>query len=114
MSTDKAIKVAELKPGETGKGIARLDPELMDIFEFKTGDIIQIDGTKKTVVKVLRGIPEDANRGIIRIDGSARRNAGTSIDERVGVKKIIAKNAEKITFSPTEELRLQGGEEYLS
>ncbi|MCL2295575.1 MAG: CDC48 family AAA ATPase, partial [Methanomassiliicoccaceae archaeon] len=30
------------------------------------------------------------------------------------VKKIIAKNAEKITFSPTEELRLQGGEEYLS
>jgi len=113
MSNDKAIKVAELKPGETGKGIARLDPELMDIFEFKTGDIIQIDGTKKTVVKVLRGTPEDANRGIIRIDGSTRRNAGTSIDERVGVKKIFAKNAEKITFSPTEELRLQGGEEYL-
>jgi len=113
MSNDKAIKVAELKPGETGKGIARLDPELMDIFEFKTGDIIQIDGTKKTVVKVLRGAPEDANRGIIRIDGSTRRNAGTSIDERVGVKKILAKNAEKITFSPTEELRLQGGEEYL-
>jgi len=114
MSNDKAIKVAELKPGETGKGIARLDPELMDIFEFKTGDIIQIDGTKKTVVKVLRGAPEDANRGIIRIDGSTRRNAGTSIDERVGLKKITAKNAEKISFSPTEELRLQGGEEYLS
>jgi transitional endoplasmic reticulum ATPase len=114
MSSDKAIKVAELKPGETGKGIARLDPELMDIFEFKTGDIIQINGTKKTVVKVLRGAPEDANRGIIRIDGSTRRNAGTSIDERVGIKKIIAKNAEKINFSPTEELRLQGGEEYLN
>ena len=113
MSNDKAIKVAELKPGETGKGIARLDPELMDIFELKTGDIIQIDGTKKTVVKVLRGTSEDANRGVIRIDGSTRRNAGTSIDERVGVKKISAKNAEKITFSPTEELRLQGGEEYL-
>jgi transitional endoplasmic reticulum ATPase len=114
MSNDKAIKVAELKPGETGKGIARLDPALMDILEFKTGDIIQIDGTKKTVVKVLRGAPEDANRGIIRIDGSTRRNAGTSIDERVGIKKIFAKNADKITFSPTDELRLQGGEEYLN
>lgn len=114
MSNEKAIKVAELKPGETGKGIARLDPELMDILEFKAGDIIQIDGTKKTVVKVLRGSPEDANRGIIRIDGSTRRNAGTSIDERVGIKKVNAKNAEKITFSPTEELRLQGGEEYLN
>ncbi|AIZ57078.1 VCP-like ATPase [Candidatus Methanoplasma termitum] len=114
MSNDKATKVAELKPGETGKGIARLDPELMDIFGLKIGDIIQIAGTKKTVVKVLRGVPEDANRGIIRMDGSTRRNAGTSIDERVGIKKIFAKNAEKITFSPTEELRLQGGEEYLA
>jgi transitional endoplasmic reticulum ATPase len=113
MSNDKAIKVAELKPGETGKGIARLDPALMDILEFKTGDIIQINGTKKTVVKVLRGVPEDANRGTIRIDGSTRRNAGTSIDERVGIRKISAKNAEKVVFSPTGDLRLQGGDEYL-
>lgn len=114
MSNDKAIKVAELKPGEAGKGVARLDPELMDILELKAGDILQIYGSKKTAVKVLRGYPEDANRGIIRIDGSTRRNAGTSIDERVAVKKVIAKNAEKIIFSPTEELRLQGGEEYLN
>lgn len=114
MTNDKAIKVAELKPGETGKGICRLDPELMDILDIKVGDIIQIEGTKKTVSKVLRGAPEDANRGIIRIDGSTRRNAGTSIDEKVGIKKVVAKNAEKITFSPTEDLRLQGGEEYLA
>ena len=113
MTNDKALKVAELKSGETGRGIARIDPELMDILDLKVGDIIQIDGSKKTVVKVLRGGPEDANRGIIRIDGSTRRNAGTGIDERVDVKKVIAKNAEKITFSPTEQLRLQGGEDYI-
>ena len=114
MTNDKAIKVAELKPGEAGKGIARLDPELMDILQIRAGDIIQMDGSKKTVVKVLRGSPEDANRGIIRIDGSTRHNAGTSIDERVSIKKIMAKHAEKIVFSPTEALRLQGGEEYLA
>ncbi|MBR4225495.1 MAG: AAA family ATPase, partial [Candidatus Methanomethylophilaceae archaeon] len=113
MSDEKAIKVAELKPGETGRGIARLDPALMDVLGIKFGDIVQIDGNKKTVVKVLRGGPEDANRGIIRIDGSTRRNAGVSIDERVSIKKITAKNAEKITFGPTEQLRLQGGEDFL-
>ena len=85
----------------------------MDILGIKVGDIVQIDGNKKTVAKVLRGAPEDANRGIIRIDGSTRRNAGVSLDERVAVKKVTAKNAEKITFAPTEQLRLQGGEEYL-
>ncbi len=113
MTNEKAIKVAELKAGETGRGIARLDPELMDILDIRMGDIIQIDGNRKTVAKVLRGGPEDANRGIIRIDGSTRRNAGVSLDERVAIKKIPVKNAEKITFSPTEQLRLQGGEEYL-
>ncbi len=112
-SNDKALKVAELKPSEAGRGVARIDPELMDILGLKVGDIVQIDGTKKTVAKVLRGGPEDANRGVIRIDGSTRRNAGTGIDERVDIKKVVAKDAEKITFSPTEQLRLQGGEDYL-
>ncbi len=113
MTADKAIKVAELKAGETGRGIVRLDPALMDVLEIRVGDIIQIDGNKKTVAKVLRGAPEDANLGIIRMDGSTRRNAGVALDERVAIKKVTAKNAEKITFSPTEQLRLQGGEEYL-
>lgn len=113
MASDKAIKVSELKAGETGRGIVRLDPALMDVLSIRVGDIVQIDGSKKTVAKVLRGAPEDANLGIIRMDGSTRRNAGVSLDERVAVKKVTAKNAEKITFSPTEQLRLQGGEEYL-
>ena len=113
MVADRAIKVAELKSTETGRGIVRLDPALMDVLGIKVGDIVQIDGNKKTVAKVLRGAPEDANLGIVRMDGSTRRNAGVSLDERVGVKKVVAKNAEKITFAPTEQLRLQGGEEYL-
>lgn len=113
MTDDKAIKVAELKAGETGRGIVRLDPTLMDVLSIKVGDIVQIDGSKKTVAKVLMGAPEDANLGIIRMDGSTRRNAGVSLDERVSVRKVKAHNAEKITFAPTEQLRLQGGEDYL-
>ena len=113
-TNDKAIKVAELKPGEAGKGIARLDPEIMRILGIKVGDIVLITGNKKTAAKVLSGAEEDANRGIIRLDGSTRRNAGVSLDERVDVKKAETKEASKITFAPTEELRLQGGEEYLA
>jgi transitional endoplasmic reticulum ATPase len=108
-ANDRAIKVAELKPGEAGKGVARLDPALMGILGIKVGDIAIVTGTKRTAVKILRGAPEDENRGIIRLDGSTRRNAGVSIDERVDVKKAETKEAEKITFAPTDELRLQGG-----
>lgn len=113
MSKDKALKVAELKSGEAGRGVARMDPELMRILDLRVGDIIQVDGVRKTAVKILAGGPEDANMGLIRLDGSTRRNAGIGIDDRVDVKKITAKDAEKITFAPTEQLRIQGGEEYL-
>lgn len=113
MNKERALKVAELKSSEAGRGITRIDPSIMDILGIKIGDFVQIDGGKKTVVKALKGGPEDENKGIIRLDGTTRRNAGTSIDERVDIKKITAKNAEKITFAPMEELRIQGGEEYI-
>jgi len=113
MVNEKAIKVAELRPGESSRGIARLDSELMNVMGIKVGDIVQIDGSKKTAVKILEGYPEDANRGIIRLDNMTRKNAGVTADDRVSVKKITPAGAERITFAPSGELRLQGGEEHL-
>ena len=55
--SDKAIKVAELKPGEAGRGVVRLDPELMTVMDIRVGDIVEIAGDKRTVAKVLRGGP---------------------------------------------------------
>jgi len=102
-----------LKPGEAGRGVSRIDPAIMDVLGLRVGDIVQIEGSRKTAVKILRGGEEDANLGIIRIDGNTRRNAGVGIDDRVDIKKVTSRDASKITFAPTEQLRLQGGEEYL-
>lgn len=113
-NTNRAIKVEELSSGEAGRGVARLDPALSGILSLKAGDIALIIGTKKTAVKILPGGEQDRNLGIVRLDGTTRRNAGVSIGERVEVKKADAKTAEKITFSPVNELRLQGGEDYLA
>jgi len=59
------------------------------------------------------GYQEDYGKGIIRIDGYIRNNAGAGIDEKVDIKKVDAKEAKKITIAPTEPLRIMGGEEYL-
>ncbi|RLI12617.1 AAA family ATPase, partial [Candidatus Bathyarchaeota archaeon] len=56
---------------------------------------------------------EDYGKGLIRIDGYIRNNAGVSIDEKVTVMKIEAKKAVKVTLTPTEPLRIMGAEEYL-
>jgi len=113
-SSEKVLKVAEAKSKDAGRGIARVDPAVMDALNITAGDIVQIEGKKRTVAIVWPGYPEDANRGVIRIDGTIRRNAQTGIDEKVAIRKVAIKEARKIAFAPTEPLRIMGGEEYLN
>ncbi len=113
-SSEKVLKVAEAKSKDAGRGIARVDPAVMEVLGLTPGDVVQIEGKKRTVAIVWPGYPEDANRGLIRVDGTIRRNAETSIDEKVAIRKVAVKEAERITFAPTEQLRIMGGEEYLS
>lgn len=114
MGSEKVLKVAEARSKDAGRGIARIDPAIMDILEITAGDVIQIEGKKRTVAIVWPGYPEDGNRGLIRVDGTIRRNAEVGIDDKVAIKKVTVKPASKITFAPTEPLRIMGGEQFLS
>src|SRR3989475_1508655 len=111
---EKFLRVAEAKPADAGRGIVRIDPEVMKILELKEGDIVLIEGTKSTAAGVRRGYPEDANRGVIRMDGMQRRNAGVGIDDKVGLRKALARPAEKVSLAPTEAIRIMGGEQYMA
>src|SRR5207244_800629 len=84
------------------------------ILELKEGDIVLIEGAKSTAAGVRRGYPEDANRGVIRMDGMQRRNAGVGIDDKVGLRKALARPAEKVSLAPTEAIRIMGGEQYMA
>jgi len=110
---ERILRVVEARPVDVDKGIARIDPALMDILGIADGDVVAIEGKQKTVAVARKGAPEDANRGVIRMDGSIRRNAGAGIDEKVGVERLEASNATKVSFAPTEPLRIMGGEQFL-
>jgi len=108
-----SLRVAEAQSRDVGRGIARIDPKISSEIGFSAGDVVEIHGKKKTVAIYWPGYQEDYGKGIIRIDGYIRNNAGAGIDEKVGIKKVDAKEAKKITIAPTEPLRIMGGEEYL-
>lgn len=108
------LKVAEAKSYDIGKGIARIDPAVAHDLGLQTGDVIGIEGKKKTAALIWQGYPEDSNSGLIRIDGTVRLNGGVGIDDRVKVRKIQTAPAEKILFAPTQHLKIQGGEAYLA
>src|SRR6266581_240489 len=111
---EKFLRVAEAKAADAGRGIVRIDPEVMRILELKEGDIVLIEGTKSTAGSVRRGYPEDANRGVIRMDGMQRRNAGVGLDDKVGLRKAFARPADKLSLAPTEPIRIMGGEQYMA
>ena len=107
------LRVAEAHGRDVGRGIARIDPKVVEELGLVPGDVVEISGKRRTVALVWPGYAEDYGKGLIRIDGYIRNNAGVSIDEKVTVMKIEAKKAVKVTLAPTEPLRIMGAEEYL-
>jgi transitional endoplasmic reticulum ATPase len=108
-----SLRVAEAQSRDVGRGIARIEPKLSSEIGLSAGDVVEIHGKKKTVAIYWPGYQEDYGKGIIRIDGYTRSNAGAGIDENVDIRKVEARKATKITIAPTEPLRIMGGEEYL-
>ena len=90
------------KQADVGRGIARLDERIMKKLDIKQGDILEIKGTKTTGAIAVRGYAEDQGFDVVRIDGMTRRNAGTSIGEKVTVIKAKVKEAKSITLAPAD------------
>jgi len=96
----KRFKVKEALPKDVGRAIARIDPEDMKGLELEVGQIIEIEGKRKTAAKVMPCYAEDRGKKIIQIDGITRENAKVGLDEKVTVQKAESKPARKITLSP--------------
>jgi len=87
---------------DKGKGIARLDDDSMKRLDLSSGDVIEIQGSRKTYSKCLASPKKNHVPGILNIDGLIRSNAGIKIGNRIYIKKILAARAKKITIAPLE------------
>lgn len=107
------LKIAEVSQRLVGKGIAVVDPKIIEDNEWETGQILEIVGNRKSHVKLWPGTPEDYGSGIIKIDGLTRHNIGSGIGEKISVKKVDAKEAQSVVVSPIEKLSAEGLQEYM-
>lgn len=108
------VRVAESDPKFVGRGIAHIDPVIIERLNLKTGDVLEVSGNRrKTHVLLWSGQQSDTGRKVIRIDGYTRNNLGVGIDDNVTIKKVYASKLEQIVLSPTEDLNVVGLEEHL-
>ena len=101
------LRVAEALQQDVGKGIIRMDNELLRELDIEPGDIVEIIGKRTTGAIVGHAYPADIGLEIVRMDGLTRSNAGTSIGETVTVRHAKIKTARKVVLAPaTKGLRI--------
>ena len=103
------LEVAKAYPNDSGRGIARLDPDTLLHLKLSPGDIIEIEGAETTAAKVWRADRQDWNTDTVRVDGFTRQNADVGIGERVTIRKAEAEKAETLVLAPPEEASVQFG-----
>ena len=102
--TDTKLKVGELTAREeAGRGIVRIDSNNMNKLNIKEGDVVEIEGNRKTAAIAVRAYPADVGLNIVRMDGITRRNSGSGVGEFVKVRKTEVKEAKRVTIAPAEK-----------
>ncbi len=98
------LNVGELtERGDFGRGIVRISAKDMKRLGISEGDIIEIEGKRKSAAIAVRAYPIDVGLNIIRMDGLERRNCGAGIGEAIKIKKVDVKEAKSITIAPARK-----------
>jgi transitional endoplasmic reticulum ATPase len=101
------LRVAEALQQDVGKGIIRMDKELLSKIGVEPGDIVEIIGNRTTGAIVGQAYPADVGLEIVRMDGLTRSNAGTSIGEMITIRHVKIRIAKKVVLAPaTKGLRI--------
>ncbi|MFC7554784.1 hypothetical protein ACFQU7_25075 [Pseudoroseomonas wenyumeiae] len=72
------VQVANARPEDVGKGIARISRKVMQNLGMQQGDVLEIIGQRHTAAIAVVPFAEDEDLEIIRLDGLQRANAGVS------------------------------------
>ncbi len=95
-----SFRVAEARQRDIGKGRARVSSECFSDLGASAGDAVEVHGKQKTVATVWPAEPEDQSLNIARIDSQTRKNAGTSLNDYITLKKVESSSAKSITLTP--------------
>lgn len=99
------LQVTEAQTKDVGRAIARIDPKDMAKLQVEIGEVVELEGKRKTVAKVMPSFPEDRGKRIVQTDGLIRENAKVGLGEKLSVKKTKIKPAERIVLSPLTLVR---------
>ncbi|WP_417622763.1 CDC48 family AAA ATPase [Parasphingorhabdus sp.] len=103
------LQVANARPEDSGRGLARLSRDNLGKLGLIEGDVVEIIGKQATPARAVLPYAEDEGLDFVRLDGLQRANAGVGAGDFVEIRKVESKVAKKVVFAPAQkDLRLQG------
>ena len=76
---------------------------MLEELKLNSGDIVELKGKNVCLVKVIRA-DDKTKKDKIRIDGTTRSLLGSSLGDRIEIKKVEVQKADSITLSPLQEI----------
>ena len=110
----RRLQVANARPDDSGRGLARLSRATMNALGLKEGDVVEIVGRRATPARAMLPYPEDEGLDILRLDGLQRANAGVGSGDFVELRRGESRAAQRVVFAPAQQnLRLEGSTQAL-
>lgn len=100
------LKVQEPSPTHVGRNIVTLDRKSKQVLGITSGDIVEIEGSKKTAAIVWPARTEDEGKDMVRMDNLIRHNSGVNLGEKVVVRPAQFKEAQKVVLAPTQDVHI--------
>jgi transitional endoplasmic reticulum ATPase len=111
---ENRIQVANARPEDAGRGIARLGQPVMARLGIAEGEPVEIIGKRHTAALAVRSYPEDEGLNLVRLDGLQRVNAGVGSGDYVELRRAEPRPASRVVLAPAQKnLRLQGSADAL-
>jgi transitional endoplasmic reticulum ATPase len=103
------LLVRESDKQSTGRSVCRLPYEIIKELGLSNGDLVELEGRRKTGAIVFPSVPDKGHR-IVRLDGLLRTNTGTSVGEEITIRPLRPIPARMIVLAPMENnVKFSGG-----
>jgi transitional endoplasmic reticulum ATPase len=103
--TEFSLRVAKAFIEDEGKGLARVDEDVLKSVGAVPGDALMITGRRSTVARAAQTNTQYSGQSLIQIDGLTRDNAQISVDEWCTVQKVPFKQADTLILTPADPRR---------
>lgn len=114
MATKKfTLKVSEMDRRRAGRGHVVVDPQVVEMVGWETGQVLEISYKKRRTYARLWPGNVTYGSGIIEVDGLVRLNTGAGVKDRVNVQAVESRPAREVVLSPSEEVVLEGVDEFM-